>query len=513
QIDRLVNEAEAANENAPAAAAAAATAAAPAEAPPATPTEKTLAEIWETLLGRPVPDRTAHFFEWGGHSLLVARMAARVRSEFSIELPLRAIFEEPTLEELAARIDASATTTDIQVKRRPADAPLMLTHAQKRQWVLAQLDPGSATYNIPAAVQVKGPLPMEALEQAVGKLCHRHEVLRTVYQADETGKPAPELHPVVVPMLKVTDLTDVQDDLQHEQALSRLLEEAQKPFELEKPPLFRIACIKLAEEQHLLQIVIHHIIGDGWSLKILLKDLMALTESDAMGLPPLELQYGDYAHFEGQRDHTLSLAYWRKQLLNTPSGIDLPVDFPRPANPGQNADEIRFRLPASQRMALEQIARGSDATLFMTLLAAFKVLLYRYSGERNIVIGSPTGSRPAAKLEPVVGLFVNTLALRTEVEGDLDFAKFLKRVRKTVLDGLEHQDVPFEQIVSSLETDRDWDRSPVFQVMFLWQNDPGLQTPLPETARHLVIEPYLLPATMTKFDLTLSMAVDGDELA
>ena len=476
--------------------------------PITTPTEKILAKIWQELLDQVVDDRTTHFFDVGGHSLLVARMMARVRAEFEIDLQLRAVFDEPTLGGLAAVIDAANATSQTRIETRPPEAPRVLTHAQQRQLVLAQLDPDNPAYNIPAVVKVCGDLEPDAWQRALTKLCERHDVLHTAYHSDDGGTTAPVLQAVCPPACNDLDYSTLPASERLERAEAALLLDAKIPIKLTEAPLLRVTRIKLSADEHLVMLVLHHIIGDAWSLKVLLHDLLALSVSQEP-LAPLPLAYSDYAHHERHRDHTVSLTYWKEQLRGAPVALDLPMDFPRPVKPTHRAGEVRFVVNRAKKSALERLGREQDATLFMTVLAAFKALLFRYSGNNDLVIGSPVGHRPHGDLERIVGLFVNTLSLRTQVLGEQSFPDLLKRVRCTILEALEHQDVPFDQVVSSLETERDWDRSPIFQVMFLWQNE----TPLPASGSDSIeIEPHPLPISTTKFDLTLAMATDGDEL-
>lgn len=469
--------------------------------PLTTPTEKQLAEIWQDLLDRPVTHAGEHFFEAGGHSLLVARMMARVRAEFEVEIPLRVAFESPHLSGLAKYIEKAAASTSDTIIHRPAESPLQLSHAQERQWVMAQLDPQTPAYQIPAALKVSGTFPTEKLSSALAQLCQRHEVLHTSYPADENGKATPVLLPPAAPEVRhLTPSgqgTNLRDELQ---------KFASQPFDLPKAPLIRVALMQLAPDEHVILFVIPHLIGDAWSLRVLLRDFLALIQGET--LQPLLLQYSDFAHHERQQDRKDGLAYWKTQLADAPLSLDLPRDFSLQNEPHPSAGEVRFSLTETETKALEKLSRDHNATLFMTLLAGLKTLLHRYTGQPDLIVGSPVGHRPNPVWEDVVGMFVNTLALRTRIDSSQSFSTILAEVRETVLAGFEHQDVPFEEIVSALQTNRDWNRSPIFQILFLWQADPTL----PGSHGDLTLEPFALPKGAPKFDLTVALARDGDEL-
>ncbi|MBD16615.1 MAG: non-ribosomal peptide synthetase, partial [Planctomycetaceae bacterium] len=485
-----------------------------------------LARIWEEVLGRPVMRKGANFFEQGGHSLLAARMIAHLRDHFQVDLPLRAVFDSPKLEDLARKI------TEHQTLAKKAGHPsgevvlshatrqedeLFLTHAQQRQWVLAQLDPSSPAYNIPAAVKIDGELDYDRLEESVATVCQRHEVLRTAYVNDGTGSPRPELRPSAVPSIQQFDLSDLSESEQELPLNALLTEKSRIPFDLEQAPLLRVICVKLSATEHVVMLVLHHIVADAWSLHLLFKELRLFQELPKLGsrsqrgsLIPLTHQYSDYARLEQQNDNQQSQDYWKNQLADVPDRLELPIDYARPAAPAYVADSVSFQVNPEQKRALEDLSRQHQATLFMTLLAAFKVLLARYTGNSDIVVGSPVGHRPSRELENVVGLFVNTLAYRTTIENEQTFVETLGRVRETVLGGLEYQDVPFEQVLSLLQTERDWQGSPVFQVMFLWQHGMNLTG---GSHDGLQFTPYQLPISTTKCDLTLTMSEDGDTLS
>ncbi|MEM9444828.1 MAG: amino acid adenylation domain-containing protein [Verrucomicrobiota bacterium] len=474
--------------------------------PLVTETEEKLAKIWGELLERPLTNGNTNFFEAGGHSLLAARMIAQVRSNFSVELPLRTIFDDPTIHEFAQAIDSSHRIQSKPIQKRPKNIPITLSHAQQRQWVLTQLDPDNPSYNIPVAIQVQGSLNTNQLEQALQTLCQRHEVLHTSFPADQAGKPKPVLQDKAkLPSLNYLDLSHLPEEKRQQEIRNALQKIAYKPFDLSDTPLLRISCFKSQPNQHIILLVIPHLIGDAWSLRILLRDLLTIAQKEE--LKTLKLQYSDYAYNEQKGDQADSLQYWKKQLENLPPTLDLPLDFPRHTDAKPVASELRFTISRELTKQISNLSKDHEATLYMALLAAFKVLLFRYTNQTDLIIGSPIGHRPNSEWEEVVGMFVNTLALRTRIQKHQSFHDILRLVRQTVLDGFENQSVPFEQIVSSLGAERSWDHSPVFQTFFLWQTD----TKIPQFTNHdLTIEPFPLPASTAKFDLTLSMSQNND---
>ena len=485
--------------------------------PPVSETEITLAKIWQELLNRKITNRSTHFFDAGGHSLLAARLTTRIRDTFQINFALRSLFEHPVLSDLAASIEktkatigaASKSCINVAVEKRPSDTPLTMTYAQKRQWILAKLDPQNPAYHIPAAIRVKSTLSNETILKALILLCERHELLRTGFVEDADGNPAPVVHAPCQPAFKSLDLSDLPSDTQLEEARKALKAEARRPFDLTRPPLMRVLTVKLAEKDTILLLVLHHIIADAWSLRVLMKEISILTQNgcDREALSPLPLDYSDYAYYEQNHDSTSSQTYWLDQLKNAPTRLNLPLDFERPADPTHRAGSVSFRLSPDTSEAIENLSKERKATLFMTLLAAFKILLYRYSEQNDILVGSPVGHRPHPDLEQSIGLFVNTLVYRSRIGGKESFSDLIKQVKQTVIDGLDHQNVPFEALIGLVESERDWDRTPLFQVCFLWQDQfPGDVRPGSE------IEPFPLPAGSCKFDLTLSMAQEDRQL-
>ncbi|MGD1931245.1 MAG: amino acid adenylation domain-containing protein, partial [Leptolyngbyaceae cyanobacterium] len=489
---------------------------------PSTPTEELLANIWSRVLGQWEISRDHHFFELGGHSLLVTRVVAQVRQVFGVELPVRSLFEHPTLSQLAAAIDtlkagdSPATLASIQPIERAGALPL--ADAQQRQWVLAQLEPESPFYIIPTAVRVKGGLSIDRLQQSLAHLIDRHEVLRTAFK-DVEGQAVIELQAEVETAILLVDLSDLDEARQREQVREQIQQAARTPFDLGQAPLLRMKVLRLAAADYAILLSLHHIIADGWSMGVLVRELVqvydALPMERSIALPLLPIQYVDYAAWQQQQaEHQQpSLAYWQAQLQGVPPLLELPTDYPRPAVQSFAGAAYTFRLSPTQTQALQALSQQQGVTLFMTLLAAFQVLLHRCSGVEDLVIGTPIANRPRAELEGLIGLFVNTLVLRTAMSGNPSFEELLGRVRAVALDAYAHQSVPFEQVVEALAVPRSWSHAPLFQVMFVWQNaaeaiaatEPPIST-LSDTA--LEWQPLPIDSSTAKVDLTLSMRLD-----
>ena len=387
-----------------------------------------------------------------------------------------------------------------------------LSFAQQRLWFLDRLEPGSTAYNIPIALRLGGLLDRRALEAALAGLTERHESLRTTF-VEEGGEPSQVVHPVGAPLLEIEDLSAEADPAQA--ALDRARTEADRPFDLAEGPLIRHRLFRLAESEHLLVLTVHHIVADAWSLRVLRRELGELYSAQVEGRPPalseLEIQYGDFAvwqreWFQGDRAES-QLAYWKKALEGAATLIELASDRPRPALQSDRGGHRRATLPPELAGRLEGLGSSEGATLFMTLLAGFGALLSRYSSQSDLVIGTPIANRTRLELEPVIGFFANTLPLRLDLAGDPSFRELLGRVRSTVLDASEHQDLPFEQLVAELNPERSLSHSPLFQVLFqLHATTGGGGSELPG----LAVERVELDRGRSKFDLALTM-LNGDD--
>ena len=468
-------------------------------AAPRTPVEETLAAIFSALLKIERVGANDSFFDLGGHSLLATQLVSRIRDTFGAELPLRTVFEAPTVAGLAQAIEAAARPSRPPLAPVPRGGRLPLSFAQQRLWFLDQLEPGIPIYNIPAAIRLTGALDLEALERALNALVRRHEALRTTFQEID-GEPVQVIAPEMTVPLPVTEVDSTLE-------AARLAgEEARRPFDLARGPLFRARVLRLAGDDHVLLVTMHHIVSDGWSTGVLIAEVAALYQS--LPLAPLPVQYADYAVWQRRwlAGETLAaqLDYWKRQLAGAPP-LDLPTDHARPALPAYRGATEAFTLPPGLFEALERLSRREGATAFMTLVAAFQLLLARYSGQDDISIGTPVANRSTAEVEGLIGFFVNTLVLRTDLSGDPTFAELLKRVRETALGAYANQDVPFEMVVQALEPERDLSRSPLFQVMFVLQNTPMEARELPG----LRLAPIEAASGVSAFDLTLSMGRTG----
>ncbi|HSU12938.1 non-ribosomal peptide synthetase/type I polyketide synthase [Longimicrobium sp.] len=473
---------------------------------PRTPVEEVLAAIWAGLLRLERVGTADSFFERGGHSLLATRLASRVRETFGVEMGVREVFDAPTIAELAERIEVLRREDAPALPPvAPADrsAPLAASFAQERLWFLDRLQPGGASYNIPLALRLSGELDAAALERALGEIVRRHESLRTTF-AEMGGAPVQVVAPFSGFRLPVHDVADEAE------IRARAESEAARPFDLATGPLFRATLLRRSDAEHVLLLTVHHVVGDGWSLDLLFRELRALygayREGAASPLPDLPLQYADYAAWQREqlRGQALErpLAWWKERLAGAPALLELPTDRPRPAVQSFRGAHREFELPAGLAARLEALGRREGATLFMVLLGAFQVLLAKYAGTDDVVVGTPIAGRTRRETEELVGLFVNTLALRADLSGDPAFREVLQRVREATLGAYEHQEVPFERLVAELSPERSLGHSPLFQVMFTLNDGAGAARDLPG----LRVEGVEAGAAETKFDLTLFAA-------
>jgi amino acid adenylation domain-containing protein len=492
--------------------------------PPQTLVEAVLTAIWSDILHLEGVGAQDDFFEQGGHSLLATRMIARVREAFQIDIPLRAVFEAPRLSELAARIETARDFTsriaDIPalapVARR--DIPVPLSYAQERLWFLDQLEPENAAYNLPVPLLIRGEFCAESLEKSLNALIQRHEVLRTTFTVED-GIPRQIIAPRLCLALQITDLSGSSEEIQQHELQEQATQEVLRPFVLDQGPLFRAIVWRLSEHEHLLLLTMHHSIADGWSTSILVDELNTLYRASVAGvqalLPALPIQYADYAIWQRQwlQGELLErqLSYWREQLKNAPTVLNLPTDAPRPTVHRYRGDSCFFALSSPLSQELQALSRRESVTIFMTLLAAFQTLLCRYCGQTDIVVGTPIAGRTHSETEGLIGLFINTLALRSDLSGDPSFRALLGRVREVCLEAYTHQDVPFGKVVEAVQPERSLSHHPLFQVMFLLQNAPiGVQFIAPATDETRSLHPYPLALgnPTTKFDLTVEF-VEG----
>ncbi len=497
---------------------------------PRTLIEEILTELWIQILpGKSSRvSRHDHFFRAGGHSLLATQLVARLRQVLGVELPLRAIFDTPTLAGLAQQIEQARrqqplSIPPLQPHVHNGEAPL--SYAQQRLWFLDQLLPDSAAYVVPLALQLTGRLDVMTLARCLQDLVQRHEALRTTI-ATRNGLSIQIIaadRQISLPMVELSAL----DRQVREIACEHLLrQEAQQPFLLERGPLMRTTLLRLEEERHILLLTLHHIITDAWSMGILLRELavlyQALIQHRSSPLEPLTIQYADYAVWQRQWLERLGdsqgeeesspleqqLAFWRTQLAGAPALLELPTDHPRPQIQTFRGAHYSFVVEPELLAGLRQLSRQESTTLFMTLLTAFGVLLSRYSGQDDLVIGTPIANRTRAEVENVIGFFANTLALRCDLSGSPNVREMLKRVREVALGAYDRQDLPFERLVDALQPERDLSHTPLFQVMF------ALQTATVSRLEMTDIQVDLLAVEngLARFDLTLTMHENGDAL-
>jgi amino acid adenylation domain-containing protein len=480
--------------------------------------EELIAVVWATVLGVERVGIHDNFFELGGHSILGAQVISRVQKAFKTELPLRLLFEFPTVaafaEQMAAiRKDDVATPPPIEPVSRTEDLPL--SFAQQRLWFLDQLEPGLPAYNMPGAVRISGVLDRAVLEKSLSEIVRRHEILRTSFPV-RGGAPVQFVAaatPLDLPVIDLRELPPSQRDTQFDQIVTP---EAHAPFDLARGPLLRVKLVRRSADEHVLLVTMHHIVSDGWSLDLFLRELATLYQAYAEGLdsplPELPVQYADFASWQRKwlPDEKLDslLAYWVKQLKGAPPVLELPADHARPAVRSFNGTRQSLLLPPILTAELKRLSRQEGVTLFMVLAAAFKVLLYRYSGQTDIVVGTVSANRNQAEIEELIGFFVNTLVLRTDLAETRTFRALLGKIRETVIDGCTHQDLPFEKLVEELQPERDVSRTPLFQVMLVQQKELTAEF----DAAGVCFRPVEVETMTTKFDLTLNFAEADQEL-
>jgi amino acid adenylation domain-containing protein len=487
---------------------------------PRTPLEELLAGLFAEVLGVDRLGVEESFFEHGGHSLAAMRLTARIREALGTELPLHRVFETPTVAALARAIAGEeARSAAPPLVPVPRAAPLPLSFAQQRLWFLHQLEPASPVYNMPAALHLPGRLDRALLAAALGEVARRHESLRTRCIAIE-GEPVQVVDPPAPVPVPEIDLAGLPAARRLEEARRLAREEALRPFDLGDPeggPLLRTALVRLDEAEQLLLLTMHHVISDGWSLRVLARELSALydagLERRPSPLPELAIQYGDYAVWQRGwlRGEVLEaeLAHWRARLAGAPPVLDLPLDRPRPARLSSRGASRALELPPGLLPSLQALARRQGVTLFMAVLAAFQALLARISNTEDVSVGSPVAGRGQLRTEGLIGFFVNTLVLRTDLSGAPTFAELLARVRETSLAAYAHQDLPFEKLVEELHPQRDLSYAPLYQVSFVLDSDPLPALRLGDVEASL----WPLETEIEKFDLSLTLGVGAAGLS
>ncbi|HEV2844442.1 MAG TPA: amino acid adenylation domain-containing protein, partial [Thermoanaerobaculia bacterium] len=479
---------------------------------PRTPEEEILAGIWRDLLGTGDVGVHDDFFELGGHSLLATQLASRLRTAFGVELPIRQLFETPTIAALAGAVQEARRADAPPVVPVPRDSAPPLSFAQERMWFLEQLEPGRATYIIPSSLRLLGALRVDLLEGALNAVVRRHETLRTSFRLVD-GRPCQEIRPELALALPIVDLQGVSDREGEAERINAA--EVRRPFDLARGPLLRVTLLRLAAEDHLCLLQVHHSIADAWSLGRLMDELgrlyAAFSRSEPSPLPALPVQYADFAVWQrgpaGERLFAEQAAYWRERLAAPLPVLDLPTDRPRPAVRTFLGAVVPGRLSRGLTADLKSLSRRSGATLFMTLLTGLSTLLSRLSGQQDVLVGSPIAGRNRPEIEGLIGCFLNTVVLRADLVDDPSFLDLLARMREATLDAYAHQDLPFERLLEEVRPERDLSRTPLFQVFLNMVNVPASDVRLPG----LELRRGPAGSAPSSFDLTFYAAeVDGE---
>jgi amino acid adenylation domain-containing protein len=474
---------------------------------PRTPMEQALVEIWSDVLRRDGIGIHDNFFHLGGHSLLATQVISRVNETFGVSMPVAEMFEYPTVgeftNELILRMQQEEFENEPPIKPAERKAEMPLSFAQQRLWFLDQFEPDSPAYNMSLAIEMTGELDQKALQKSLHELVRRHESLRSHFEMRD-GQPV-QLIDVFQPIdIPVIDLSEVCDSSKKE-VHSLLKEESLQPFDLNHGPLFRVKLLRIKEADHILLLTMHHIVSDGWSMGVLFHELTVLYESYMKGwpspLPELPIQYVDFAvwqrHWLSGQVLASQVDYWREQLSGNLPVLNLPTDYPRPMIQTFNGARESIQLSSELSESLKALSHREHMTMFMTLLSAFKVLLYRYTDQEDIIVGSPVANRNRTEIEGLIGFFVNMLVLRSQVSDTQSFVEFLAQVRKTTLGAYTHQDLPFERLVDEFAKDRDLSRSALFQVIFAMQNAPMSSLELVG----LQLKPVEMKSQTTHFEL------------
>ncbi|HYV13041.1 MAG TPA: SDR family NAD(P)-dependent oxidoreductase, partial [Pyrinomonadaceae bacterium] len=479
---------------------------------PATAAEKTVADIWQQLLGIERVGTDDNFFELGGHSLLATQVVSRLRKAFQVEVPLRSVLETPTVAGIAQTIEgilgSGKATTAPPIVPVPRDQNLPLSFAQQRLWFLDRLEPDNPFYNLYVAFRLTGALNVAAAERSLNEVVRRHEALRTTI-IEVNGQPVQHIAPSLHLELPVLDLSKVPQQEIDKRVRMLAEEEAARPFDLSVGPLVRAKLLRLGDEEHVMLFTMHHIVSDGWSLGILVSEVTVLYAAYANGeespIPELPIQYADYAAWQRSwlQGDVLEeqLSYWKTQLGGELPMLELPTDRPRPPLQSFRGEHQFLSLPDSISEAIRELSRQEGATLYILLLAAFKALLFRYTGQTDILIGTPSANRNRAETESVIGFFINTIVLRTQFDGELTFRELLGRVREVALGAYSHEDLPFDMLVMELQPERNLSVMPLFQVSFNIYNFPAPPLELPGVK----LSPVEADSGAMPFDLILTI--------
>jgi acyl carrier protein len=481
--------------------------------------EEALAAIWADLLGLERVGARDDFFALGGHSLLATQVVSRIRASFHLEIPVRSLFEEPTVRGLATAVERARRSGGSEapppLSRVPRGGSLPLSFAQRQLWVHDQMQPGRADYNVPFAVRLDGALDVAALAATFGEIERRHEALRTTFVLAE-NEPVQVIRTATTVPPCLVDLAGLPPARRRGEAQRLALAEARTPFDLGRGPLMRTTLLRLDAGEHLALLTLHHIVSDGWSTGVLLREMAALYPALSRGeqspLPELPVQYADFAVWQRRLleggELEAQLGYWRRHLADLPL-LYLPSDRPRPPVQTSNGRRRQVALSAEAVGALRELAGQERTTLFVPLLAGLGAVLHQISGQDDIAIGTDVANRTHQEIEGLIGFFVNQLVMRVDVSGDPTFRELLRRTREIALAAWSHQDLPFERLVSALQSDRDPSRSPLFQVKLVLQNSPAEILELPRLTLGLLP----LDTSSAKYDLLLNLADVGDGVA
>jgi amino acid adenylation domain-containing protein len=460
-------------------------------AAPVTDTEKKLANIWQGLLKTGKIGRMDDFFELGGDSILANQCIARIREAFQVEIPLRKFFEQPYIKALSWEIGKQERQA-MAIPKAPRDGEIPLSFAQERLWFLHTLDSGSTAYFVPRVIRMRGKLEVGHLEQTFTEIVRRHEILRTTFPIQD-DHPVQRIHPPYPFKIPIIDWSKEEEKRQTLEIAQFIKEEGQRPFDFEKGPLLRVTLLRLKKEEHLLVLTEHHLIHDGWTQGVLLKEFIeiftAYLEGKEHTIPELPIQYADFAIW--QRNYLQGeilerhLDYWKEKLSGLGPVLELPTDRPRPPVISGEGAMRAFHLSGRLTLQLKDFSRRNGVTLFMTMLAVFKIFLYRYTGGEDLCVGTGIANRRYKEMEGMLGMVVNTLPLRTHVAGDMTFDQCLHQVKETCLKAYQHEDTPFGKIVEVMQPKRSLSYMPIFQVMFSFMDTPTQELRLPGMELHL----------------------------
>ncbi len=482
-------------------------------AEPENEAQEKLVSIWKEVMNVGTLGIDDNFFELGGHSLMATRIVSRIHKIFEVEITLQEFFDRPNVRKLSEVISRHAAAAYSEIEVIPEQEDYEVSHSQRRLWILDRMEENFIAYNQSAGFLFKGDMDIPALKRAVRSVCRRHESLRTVFVMKD-GTPRQKIQAASQVEITETDLSRAEN--KEDIAKNYARKEATLPFDLEKGPLLRVSILRLTDDSRLLLINIHHIICDGWSVVLFENEILTLyksfTEGHEADLSPLKIQYKDYSAWHNRLLESENIrahqAYWHQKLSGELPVLNLPTDYPRPATLSYKGNTVTHVLNAELSASLDQFCREKQVSLFMTLLAGAKVLLHRYTGQNDIIIGSPIAGRIHPDLEHQIGFFVNTLALRDTVLGDESFMTLLSKVKQTTLEAYQHQVYPFDKLVEELDVQRDISRSPIFDVMLVLQNTDEIKTDLP----NVEIKPFAYETGVSQFDLTLIFTQDEGKL-